>query len=353
VRVTTGCVTAGLLLLAPFSGAPAADGAASAMARAAEALLAGLTPEQRAEVRFELGDGERSNFHFIPRERRGVPLKAMSQPQRALARALLETGLSRRGVETADTIMSLEQVLFDMGHNPRARDPERYYFSVFGEPGSERPWGWRMEGHHLSLNFTVVEGAPVAWAPAFFGANPAHVRSGPRAGVRALASEEDLARALVSSMSAEQRAVAIVAAEAPAEMITEARERVEPLSPPGIRYPELRAAQRGQLEELLGLYLSRMAPELAAGRRAAIEDAGLESVTFGWAGVLEVGGPHYYRIQGPSFLVEYDNTQDGANHVHTVWRDFAGDFGRDLLREHYREAHSHGGEPPHAHGTAR
>jgi len=348
---TSGWVTAGLLLMTPLAGAPAADDTAAAMVEAAGALLAGLTPEQRAEAVFDLADEERINWHFIPRQRRGVPLKVMDESQRALARALLETGLSHRGLETADTIMSLEQVLFDMGDNPGARDPERYYFSVFGDPAGEQPWGWRVEGHHLSLNFTIVEGTPVAWSPAFFGANPAQVRSGPRTGLRALAAEEDLARALVTSLSEEQRAVAIVAAEAPAEMLTEARDRVEPLSPPGIASGDLTGAQRSQLSELLDVYLSRMTGKLAERRRAAIEEAGMDAVTFAWSGVLEPGGPHYYRIQGPSFLVEYDNTQNEANHVHTVWRDFAGDFGRDLLQEHYREAHANGDGSPHVHGS--
>ena len=236
--------------------------------------------------------------------------------------------------------MHLEQVLFDMGSNPAARNPEWYFFSVFGEPGAGGPWGWRVEGHHLSLNFTVVEGAPVAWAPALFGANPAEVRSGPRAGLRTLPEEEDLARALVRSLSAEQRAAAIVASDAPADILSEARRAATPLSPVGLAVARLSAVQRQQLVSLLEVYLSRMDSELAASRRTAIEGAGLDVVTFAWAGPLERGAPHYYRIQGPSFLVEYDNTQDGANHVHTVWRDFHGDFGRDLLLEHYAAAHS-------------
>jgi hypothetical protein len=342
-----GLTLAGLLALLPALEAPAASGAATAMTAAAEGLLTGLSDEQRARAVFPFDDAERTNWHFIPRERRGLPLEAMSPPQRELARALLQTGLSAEGLATAETVMSLERVLFDLGSNPASRNAERYYFSVFGEPRADRPWGWRVEGHHLSLNFTVVESAPVAWAPAFFGANPAEVRSGPRAGLRALPREEDLARALVSSLGREQREAAIVSAEAPPDILSEVRPEAAPLTPSGLAAARLSAVQREQLAALLEVYLGKMDAALAATRRAAIDEAGFDAVSFAWAGPEQPGAPHYYRIQGPSFLVEYDNTQDGANHVHTVWRDFDGDFGRDVLREHYAGAHADGG---HGHG---
>lgn len=342
-------ILAGLLVLLPAHETPAQSGPARAMTEAAEAFLASLSPEQRAVASFALDDAVRTDWHYIPRPRPGLSFEAMDEPQRELARALLATGLSSEGLKTAETVMSLEEVLFQIGDNPSTRNPDWYFFSFFGEPGSD-PWGWRFEGHHLSFNFTVVEGAPVAWAPSFFGANPARVKSGPRAGLRALPREEDLARALARSLDADQWQTALVAADAPRDMLSEARPVADPLAPRGVPASSLRAGQREQLVALLEVYLTRMEPALAATRRSAIESAGIDGVTFAWAGPLEEGAPHYYRIQGPSFLVEYDDVQNGANHIHTVWRDFDGDFGRDLLAEHYASAHAHGGHA-HTHGA--
>jgi hypothetical protein len=315
---------------------------AVAMKHAAEAFLAGLQPEQRTKAQFDFAAAERLNWHFIPRERRGLPLKQMTPAQQDLARALLQAGLSQRGLLKANTIMELELVLRELGQNPNVRDPERYFFSIFGTPSDTGAWGWRMEGHHLSLNFTIVSGRPVATAPAFMGANPAEVRSGPRQGLRALAPEEDLARELVTSLNATQRATVIIATEAPRDIITGNALDINPLAPPGIAIGQLGRTQSALLLRLVDEYLSRMTEPLAKERRARLERTDLNQITFAWAGSIERGQPHYYRIQGPSFLIEYDNTQNEANHIHSVWRDFAGDFGRDLLREHYREA-------PHPH----
>lgn len=315
---------------------------ALAMKHAADAFLAGLEPAQRTKAQFEFADAERLNWHFIPRERRGLPLKEMTPAQRDLARALLQAGLSQRGLLKATTIMELELILRELGQNPNVRDPERYFFSVFGTPSDTAPWGWRVEGHHLSLNFTIAGGRPGATAPAFMGANPAEVRSGPRQGLRTLAPEEDLARELVTSLNATQRATAVIATEAPRDIITGNAVDIDPLAPPGIAVGRLEREQAALLRRLVEEYLSRMAEPLAAARRARLERSDFSQITFAWAGSIERGQPHYYRIQGPSFLIEYDNTQNQANHIHTVWRDFAGDFGRDLLREHYRDA-------PHAH----
>jgi hypothetical protein len=218
------------------------------------------------------------------------------------------------------------------------RDPDLYFFSVFGTPASDSPWGWRMEGHHLSLNFTIVSGTMVAATPAFFGANPAAVRSGSRQGLRALGAEEDLARELIRALDAEQRAIAIIDAEAPRDIVTGNSNAVDPLSPAGIPATRLDARQSGMLLRLIDEYLARMADDLAAARRAGLEQTDFARVTFAWAGSIERDQPHYYRVQGPTFLVEYDNTQNDANHVHSVWRDFDGDFGRDLLRDHYQNA---------------
>jgi len=312
------------------------------MVQAADAFMASLEPEQRAKALFEFEDAERLNWHFVPRARRGLPLKEMSREQQELARGILQAGLSRRGYLTASTIIELELVLREMGENPVVRDPDLYYFSIFGTPSHRTPWGFRAEGHHLSLNFTLVRDTLIATSPAFFGANPAEVRSGSRRGLRALADEEDIGRELVLSLDERQLADAVIATATPRDIVTGNAAQVEPLAPIGIRVTELRPDQAAILVRLLDVYLGRMAEPLAERRRAALERTDFDEVAFAWAGSLRPGEAHYYRIQGPSFLVEYDNTQNNANHIHTVWRDFDGDFGRDLLREHYRDA-------PHPH----
>jgi len=312
------------------------------MVQAADAFIGSLEPGQRAKALFQFEDAERLNWHFVPRARRGLPLKEMSPEQQGLARGILQAGLSRHGYLTASTIIELELVLREMGENPAVRDPELYYFSIFGNPSHLAPWGFRAEGHHLSLNFTLVRDTLIATAPAFFGANPAEVQRGSRKGLRPLADEEDIGRELVLSLDERQRAAAIIATATPRDIVTGAAAQVEPLAPIGIRITELRPDQAAILLRLLDVYLGRMAGPLAVRRRAALERTDFSEVTFAWAGSIRRGQAHYYRIQGPNFLVEYDNTQNNANHIHTVWRDFDGDFGRDLLREHYREA-------PHPH----
>ncbi len=313
------------------------------MQTAADAFLASLSAAQRSKALFAFEDAERLDWHFVPRARRGLPLKEMSAGQRELARGILQAGLSRRGYLTASTIIDLELVLREMGENPTFRDPGLYYFSIFGTPSRAAPWGFRTEGHHLSLNFTLVRDTLIATAPAFFGANPAEVRRGSRRGLRALADEEDIGRELFLSLDERQRARALISSDAPRDIVTGNAARVEPLSPIGIRVTELGKEQTAILVRLLEAYLGRMADPLAARRRLALQRTEFSEVAFAWAGSPERGEPHYYRIQGPGFLVEYDNTQNDANHIHTVWRDFEGDFGRDLLREHYRSAsHSHG-----------
>jgi hypothetical protein len=315
------------------------------LASATNDFLGSLRPEQRARADFRFEDAERINWHFVPRARRGLPLKEMSPEQQELARRILRTALSQRGYLAASTIIELELVLREMGENPRVRDPGLYYFSIFGTPSPAAPWGFRAEGHHLSLNFTLVRDTLIATAPAFFGANPAEVRSGSRRGLRPLADEEDVGRELVLSLDERQLAAARIAGTTPRDIVTGSAAQVQPLSPVGIRVTELRPEQAAILVRLIDVYLGRMAEPLAERRRAALERTDLGEVAFAWAGSTRPGEAHYYRIQGPSFLVEYDNTQNNANHVHTVWRDFDGDFGRDLLREHYRNA-------PHPHAPS-
>ncbi len=311
---------------------------AEEMAEAANNFLAALTPEQRAEAVYELQDGERLNWHFIPRERKGLPLKAMTPAQQHLAHGLLSSGLSNRGYVKATTIMSLESVLkeIEQGKGP-ARDPERYFFTIFGQPEAKGTWAWRVEGHHLSLNFTVVDGEVAGATPSFFGTNPGEVREGPRKGLRVLGAEEDLGRQLVKSLSEEQRTVAILQTAAPQDVITSTNRHVQPLVPDGLPASKMTQAQKQNLSLLLSEYVSRHRPELAEMDMRKIQAAGLDKIHFAWAGGLEPGQAHYYRVQGPTFVMEYDNTQNNANHIHTVWRDFDHDFGGDLLRRHYEQ----------------
>jgi hypothetical protein len=219
---------------------------------------------------------------------------------------------------------------------PIVRDPEGYFFAVFGTPSARDTWGWRVEGHHVSLNFTIVNGTLVAGSPSFFGSNPAEVRAGPKKGLRILGAEEDAARALLVSLDASQRSKAIIDVTAPGDMLTMANVNITPLSPAGITMDALNASQRDLLMKLIDVYTGFMADDIAADRVARFKKAGVEKIGFAWAGETERGKKHYYRVQGPTFLVEYDNTQNDGNHIHSVWRDFDGDFGRDLLREHLK-----------------
>jgi uncharacterized protein DUF3500 len=309
------------------------------MADTAKAFLASLDAEQRARATFQFQDEERFNWHYIPKERKGLPFKEMTPPQKHLAHALLSAGLSQRGYIKAVSIMSLDDVLrlLENGTGP-VRDSERYFFSIFGEPSETGTWGYRVEGHHVSQNFTIVNGK-VQVAPAFFGANPAEVREGPRKGLRVLGREEDLGRAFVQSLTAEQKKTAIVSADAPGEILTgPARKAALKGQASGIAASKLTAPQRTLLQNLLDEYCNNVPEQVAQVREDQIKKAG-GNLYFAWAGGEAVGQPHYYRIQSPVFLIEYDDTQNGANHIHTVWRDIEGDFGLDLLKEHYQSSH--------------
>lgn len=313
----------------------------SVMSDAAKAFLNSLPPEQKARVTFSFADEERFNWHFIPRERKGVAFREMSPGPRQLAHALLAAGLSQQGVIKADTIMSLDQVLKEIEVNPvNERDPEKYYFSIFGEPSETATWGYRVEGHHLSLNFTIVKGH-IASTPSFFGANPAEVRGTSRNGLRTLAREEDLGRDLVKSLTDAQRTVAIVDKEAYKDIITMAsRKAAIAGKPSGLPFAKLTQKQHELLDNLVGEYANDFPPTIAEARMDQYHKS-QSGLYFAWAGGIEKGAPHYYRIQTPTFLIEYDDTQNNANHIHSVWRDFEGDFGVDLLGDHYQSSHKH------------
>jgi uncharacterized protein DUF3500 len=340
-------------LVAVWIGATTAAGRSpAAMATAADAFLKGLTPDQRKQASFPVPGDEWTHWHFIPTDmfpRNGLTIKSMTEPQRQLARKLLEAGLSQRGYLTATSIMDLETVLgaleaarqTDDARRGRmmVRDPERYFFSVFGAPSATGTWGWRVEGHHVSLHFMIVNGSMIANSPTFFGSNPAEVREGPKKGLRILAAEEDSARAFYTSLTPAQQKQALITGEAPGDILTTNKVQVDPLSPAGIAAGALDAKQRDLLMKVVDSYVGLMASDIADERMAKLRKAGLDKISFAWAGEVERGKKHYYRVQGPTFLIEYDNTQDDANHIHSIWRDFEGDFGRDLLREHLKSAH--------------
>ncbi len=325
----------------------AAPAAARRMAEAADRFLEALSTEQRAVAQFPFTGDERYVWNYTPVLRNGLRLKDMTVGQRGAALALLASGLSARGAQQAQQIIALEPILKEAEElegvtNTWRRDPELYYFSIFGEPGGAAPWAWRAGGHHLGIHFTVVGGELVAPTPLFFGSNPAEVRHGPSTGLRVLAAEEDMARVLLGSLEPAQRAVAIVDPVAPSDILTKNYRQLELNLPPnGIRYAALSGEQREHLARLVRHYVERAADDLSGNAWQRIAHAGLEAVTFAWAGPEERGQGHYYAIKGTTFLVEYDNTQNGANHVHSVWRDAANDWGEDLLATHYAAAHGH------------
>jgi hypothetical protein len=344
-RTTTAGVALALVLLGTLVAglATSAQRASAQMVAAATQFLGALTPEQRTRAMFALDNTtERTRFNFVPTEgfaRNGLLLREMSEPQRKLAHELLKSGLSDRGYFTYTQIMALEDILKVLEQPARfERDKDKYFVSVFGTPADKGAWGWRFEGHHISLHFTMLDGKPVA-SPTFAGTNPAEVRDGPEKGKRVLGQQEDAGRALLMALDATRRATAMISAVAPNEMVTSNQLDIKPLSPDGIKASAMTPVQREALLQVLDSYVGLMAPEVAADRMAKITAAGTGNIAFAWAGGVERGQKHYYRLQGPTFLIEFDNSQNDGNHVHSIWRDFKDDFGRDLLREHIRTSH--------------
>ncbi|RIK46698.1 MAG: hypothetical protein DCC58_02400 [Chloroflexi bacterium] len=318
------------------------------MADAAQRFLDSLTDAQRATATFPFAGDERYFWHYTPVERNGLMLGDMTGHQQELAFALLASGLSARGAAEARQIVDLEPILREVERVEQRptqwlRDSARYWFSVFGTPGGRDPWAWRAGGHHIGVSFSIFDGDYVAPTPLFFGANPATVPFGPHAGMRTLAGEEDLARVLLGSLDAAQKAVAIVDPVAPADILTVNYRSADPaVLPSGLPYSDLTGEQRGRLVALVRQYVGRAADEVQAGQWRRIEAAGFDGLAFAWAGPETPGVGHYYTVKGPHFLIEYDNTQNDANHIHAVWRDFSNDWGEDLLAAHYAGAHQHG-----------
>ena len=349
------------------------DGAhavAERMAEAAANLLASLSRDQRAKAVLDWADQDsRTSWYYTPTARDGLSLAEMDRQQQRMAHRLVATGLSRAGYITASTIMGLETTLdaiegWRWAHP--GRDPGLYYVSIFVPPAVSgpdpiRPWGWRFEGHHISLNYTIASGRLISPTPTFFGANPAEAPLSAAGALRPLGGVEDLARELAHTLDDEQRARAILSPIAPRDIVLANSPTVpttsqvddgeptpDPLhavrytpAPRGLSAQAMHRAQREMLMALIGEYIHRMPDEVAEIEAAELKRRGLDGLHFAWAGGLERRQGHYYRIQGPHFLVEYDNTQNDANHIHSVWRDPANDFGAHPLAEHYARAHRH------------
>ena len=311
----------------------------SVMTETANRLLAALSPEQAAKATFPFQDEERTHWFYVPIERKGLTLGEMSPYQRHLASALLASGLSQAGYIKAVTIMSLEDVLKVTENDSGVRrNPEKYHFTVFGTPSDTGTWGYRVEGHHISQNYTVANGEVVD-GPSFFGSNPAEVRQGPRKGLRTLAQEDDLGFAVIHALDEPLQKAAIVDPKAYSDILTtNTRAAALKGQPSGLAASKMNAGQFDALRALAELYARNLPDDIARRRMDQIDKAG-RNAWFAWAGGTRPGDPHYYRVQTPSFMIEFDMTQDNANHIHSVWRDLNGDFAGDLLKAHYETSH--------------
>lgn len=334
-----------LLLLQPVFADekpnPAMQKVATEMAAAANTLIAGLDEKQSEKALFPFENPERENWHFIPKNRLGLPFSDLKPEQIELVHDLLKTAMSEQGLLKINTIIALEGFLAEVENRPQLRDKTKYYTSIFGKPDPTGTWGWRFEGHHLSINFTLSGGGEIANTPSFLAANPAEIRADHKLkGTRPLAAEEDLARTLATALNELGKAV-IFSEEPPADILTGADRELRQLDPVGLPVKDFTEAQQQGLLNLISEYANRHRKELAEKDLEKIR-ADLPKLTFGWAGSLKPGEAYYYRIQGTNFLIEAANVQNNANHIHTVWRDRANDFGRDILGNHQRHHQKHG-----------
>ena len=303
-----------------------------AMSAAAKDFLAAISPAQKGEATFKFDDAERLNWHFIPRPRKGLPLKNLEGAALKAARTFIHSGLSEAGYDQSLNIMSLEELLYLLEDGERdfrrdRRDPGKYYLSVFGEPADTGLWGWRLEGHHISLNFTIKDGKVVSSTPEFFGANPGTVDAGKGRQIRVLGAEEDIARQVLKLCTPEQQKVCWISKEAPGEVPGPNVAQPVVAAPVGLPYAQMSEDQKKLIQELLSEYLKNLPADIEQERRAAINAAGIDKLHFAWYGLSELHEPHHYRVQGPTFVIEYNNTQNNANHVHSMWRNLGGDFG--------------------------
>lgn len=309
-------------------------------------FLRELTPELKEKASFTIDDQERFNIQFVPIERKGPTFHDFNQKQKTAALELLRASLSQQGYNKSTEIMELEKVLYAVENNQwkwpdgtPVRDPLNYHLLIFGKPSEENFWGWRFEGHHLSLSFTSADNKIVSSTPSFWGTNPAIVDVKGFEKREVLKLEQDLGFKLVNSLNQEQLGVARFSDTAPREIFTENHRSAGNLDPAGLSYADMNSDQKGILLQLLNVYINNFENGFAEAFREKIRQAGIEKLSFAWAGSLTPGKGHYYRIQNPVLLIEYDNTQNNANHIHSVVRDLTNDFGEDLLKSHYHEDH--------------
>jgi hypothetical protein len=308
----------------------------------ANAFLSLLDNKQREKAVFEYDNGERVNWNFVPIARRGIAFADMNAEQKTAALALLKTTLSDQGYRKATGIFSLESILREVEQRPaddNYRDPKKYFVSVFGKPSADGLWGWRLEGHHMSVNISSENGKIVAATPSFFGSNPAVVPKGEERGKQVLKDETELGFKLINSLSKKQLEVARFSEQALPEIVSGNQRKASLLEPRGIPFKDLDAQQQKDFLKLLDVFVLNYEFDFSGRLMAKIRKAGMDNLTFAWAGALQQGSGHYYRIQGPMLLIEYDNTQTNANHVHTSVRDLTNDFADDILREHYERDH--------------
>jgi hypothetical protein len=299
--------------------------------------------KQREKVNLSFDDLNRETWHFLPAvsfAREGIALFELNEEQKLLAFKFLKNYLSEVGYNKIKSIISLENVLAEISGDPVYRDPLKYFITIYGNPNKDKIWSWSFEGHHISLNFTISEDK-TSFSPRFLGSNPGMIKEGKRKGERVLNKEEDLAFKLINSMSDDQLKQTIFQTTSFQEIVTRNESKVEPLRPAGIQADILDKNQQSILIAIIEEYLATIPANLAKERYRAIKIAEFDDIHFGWAGSTDISKGHYYRIQGDTFLIEFDNTQNDANHVHTVWRDFYGDFGRDIIKDHYENSEHH------------
>jgi hypothetical protein len=308
----------------------------------ANTFLSLLDGPRAAKAQFDLDHAERFNWHFVPKERKGISLHELNADQKKAAFALLRSSLSVQGYQKATGIIELENVLREVegrGPNDTYRDPLNYYFSIFGKPSATNAWGWRLEGHHVSINFSADKGQLVSSTPTFWGSNPGVVNSGDKKGTCVLKLEMDLAFSLLNSLSPEQLKTARFSETALPEILSFNSRKAVPLEPAGISFTAMNKPQQETFLQLLDVYVNNYQLGFSQKLMEKIKKAGIENLSFAWAGSMKPGAGHYYRIQGPMLLIEYDNTQNNGNHIHTTVRDLTNDFAEDILREHYQKEH--------------
>jgi hypothetical protein len=312
----------------------------------ANRFIAALNDVQKAETMFPFDVEERYNFHFVPMKRRGITFNEMNTQQSTLALDLLKSCLGEDSFKKTKEIMQLEVVLKELENRKpedNYRDPGNYHFTIFGNPSSNSIWGWRFEGHHISFNFSFNKKMLVSGTPGFMGSNPAIVLNGPMAGKQVLKDESDKGFSLIQSLNEMQLKKAIIDTVAFKDILTFDKRKALLGEPEGIKYSELSKIQQSLMLQLIRVYLHRYRHDFAEKMMKDIQKEGLDNIWFAWAGYTrpEIGKGSYYRVQGPTLVIEYDNTQNNANHVHSVVRDLKNDFGGDLLLEHYKKGHSH------------